>query len=541
MKKPEHNAMNRYYFSLQYSAIQKIVLRHNRLWSIAGISQDLARLNEIDFLDIANRHGGKALVAGGGKLTCRFDSDRQARSARSEIIKTLAIRFPMLEFQASDIVAAPTFAGAKEEHGIIEQLAEKKMCFRGHGYSYLPHLAVCEECGEYPAESRFKLPDGARICRTCHQAKSNAKIHHDYPETIGSLTTLERIYSEYMKKVKDAAGLNPVKNFDDLFQGNGQRDTGEKKLRLAVWFSDLNNMNQKVPVWLARPEDEILPIFTKVKDANIDIVADALAMTFCSPKKMLPFRLVVAGGDDLCIVMPENYILDFTFHLHCKVNQKISCLDNKEENNPLSRKWLEQHARDGERAADGDIGPYSFGGSFVVASRHTPFRRIHEIGEALMKTAKEDSQRQADSVNWRVMAGEEAVSDLLDFERPLAIGKDQRETLAPDNPVGQHLSFEEYLDLRRKFSTGKNNISSSHRFAIISRLIELKAREAEDEFEDWLKHYDSGEAVKSFSGLLTEPRLRAGESAEGRLLPARVATLFELLGIQHGNNHQRGN
>lgn len=36
-----------FYLSLQYSAIQKPVLYHNPLWSFVGMSQTLAKLNEI--------------------------------------------------------------------------------------------------------------------------------------------------------------------------------------------------------------------------------------------------------------------------------------------------------------------------------------------------------------------------------------------------------------------------------------------------------------------------------------------------------------
>lgn len=64
-----------YYFSLQYSAIQKTIMRHNRLWSIAGISHGLAHLNEVTLPTIIKNHSGDVLVAGGGKFMARFDND----------------------------------------------------------------------------------------------------------------------------------------------------------------------------------------------------------------------------------------------------------------------------------------------------------------------------------------------------------------------------------------------------------------------------------------------------------------------------------
>ena len=65
-------------------------------------------------------------------------------------------------------------------------------------------------------------------------------------------------------------------------------------------------------------------------------------------------------------------------------------------------------------------------------------------------------------------------------------------------------------------------------------MIELRTEGRQDDFENWLKCYDSSGRDKSFSQLLREPGLREGGKTEGCLLPRRVATLFELLGIKDG-------
>ncbi len=520
-----------YFFSMQYSAIQKTVLRHNRLWSIAGISQGLSRLNEIVLPRLARENGGEIMVAGGGKFTAFFADEAGAEKARREIIKQLAITFPMLEIQASDIVEAAHFrsraaAGASApsamDQGIIDQLNEKKRLFRGYGTSFLPHLAVCEECGEFPAELQFRYREGRRLCRVCHEAWdwAGSAVDPDPEEH----TTLEKIYAAYFERVAAAKKLTMLSNFEDLSPEN----EGEKRGRMAVWFSDLNNMNQKVPVWLDQDDDKVFPTFDRVKEANIDVVSEALCRTFSQPAgPVLPFRLVVAGGDDLCLVMAEEYVLDFARNLDQATKDKIEELD-RDADNPLNMNWLREHARPDDSGEEPEIGPYSFGSGFIVTSINTPFQRIHELGEELMKAAKEATGRRGNSVNWRLMAEGEAVSDtLLEFERPLFIDE-------PRQSGAAQLSFAEYLSLRRKFSTSPHNISSSHRYAIISKLIELRTEGRQDDFENWLKCYDSSGRDKSFSQLLREPGLREGGKTEGCLLPRRVATLFELLGIKDG-------
>jgi len=526
-----------YFFSMQFSAIQKMVLRHNRLWSIAGISQGLSHLNEIVFPQITADNNGEVMVAGGGKFTAFFPDELTAETARTEIIKQLVSMFPMLEFQASKVVKADQFRSGSDsggevvsakDAGIIDQLSEDKRIFRGYGTSFLPHLAVCEECGEFPAEEHLKYREGKRLCRICSEAWNRAR--GAAASEAGKQTTLEKIYAKYFAGVKTANKLGLLYDFEDLFPEE------ENRGRMAVWFSDLNNMNQKVPIWLDQDDEKVFETFNKVKNINIEVVAEALVATFNNPVgTKLPFRLIVAGGDDLCLVMAEEYILNFAQNLDLEIRKKVEALDQDSEN-PLNTTWLLQHAKKDNSREKKEIGPYSFGASFIVASIHTPFKRIHELGEDLMKTAKESTERQGNSVNWRIMAEKEAVSDsLLAFERPLFISREKSRMKNGGAGGWAQLSLSDYLGLRKKFSTAPNNISSSHRFAIISKMIELRENRREVDFENWLKCYDSGERDKSFSGLLREPLLRHGETLDGALLPSRIATLFELLAIKNGN------
>ncbi len=517
--------MTHHYFSLQYSAIQKTVLRHDRLWSIAGISQGLAKLNEIDFIRIAEtEYKGKVLVAGGGKFTAKFPDNSLAEGARSEICKRLATSFPMLEYQISEVVVAESLADAKENKQILLSLGEQKQRFRGYAASYLPHLAVCAECGEFPAETVFKIPvkEGGKwkdrlICRTCMVAYDQAKV--DFKNIIReTATTLEQIYLEYLRAVSGAGHCKALHNFDDMFPDDDATGDKTSKKRMAVWFSDLNNMNQKVPIWLGQNEDEILKTFNTVKAVNISVVAKALISTFSDPdNSYLPFRIVVAGGDDLCLVMPEQYILDFIGNLADATHQKVTELD-KDPQNPLNTEWLQKRVLPDPQGTIATVKPYSFGGSFVLASLHTPFKAIHALGEKLMSDAKTKTDRQGNSVNWRIMAEDGAVADtILDFDRPLFI--EQPDVL----PAGWNkLNFAEYMKLRDEYK----GVTGSHRFALVDRL--LRFADNSEKLTTELKKYDSNQRIKSFSGLLTESKLQSG----GFLVPERLATLLELMSIK---------
>lgn len=614
--------MTKYFFSLQYSAIQKTILRHDRLWSMAGISSILSELNEIILPEITKQHGGEVLVAGGGKFTACFpDKDKEiidnAAKAKEEIIKKVSTTLPMLEFQvSSEIVPAENLSKAKEAEkdenpdspdgkkfeGLVGELNEQKRAFRGYGITFNPHFERCEECHEYPAaEERYytdednkKKTEKERLCSICFKAKQKAKVKfkdiikpfqwrqdEDESESTQSsksqhYTTIQKIYLKYYEIVgkKDAESFFALENieipynFEHLFtskhssekqqdKANIKNEEQDKK-RMAVWFSDINNMNSKVPIWLAQEDDKIFGIFDAVKSVFIDITANALAKTFCnlSPDYIyLPFRIVVAGGDDLCVVMDAKYILDFTLNiseaLHDKRNgiaedktgKPHSDNDNKERENYLSFKWLNEKFQQYKESASDDrkkemqprdkkIKPYSFGASFVISDIHTPFKKIHEIGEELMSKAKKDTDRWDNSINWAVMADENTLSSqILKFEKPLYIEETNSIELNSETDKAEwqeknwnKLSFREYIDFCKKYS----GISSSHLQQIVKKAIELK--NDANALERWLKVLDSEEADKSFSDILTEECLRGGD--DKHLMIERVMTMFELLSIK---------
>lgn len=525
-----------YYLSLQYSAIQKTVLRHDRLWSIAGISQIMAGMNELEMAGVKN---AKILVAGGGKFTARFDSTEDAQKAREYIIELVSTTLPMLEFQVSDIVEAESFKDAKEK-GIIRQLVEQKKRFRGYGVSFNPHLKTCPECGEYPsvATGQQNPKETKDFCSICLRAYQKARINLNSTD---ELTTLERIYKRYLQECYNGNKIPEIPyNFEDLLPSEKK---GEKDKRMAVWFSDLNNMNQKVPIWLSEGDDDIPKIFSMIKDLNVDIISETLIKTFNKiDGEYLPFRLIVAGGDDLRIVMAEEYIFDFVLNLSEILNKKI---DNISKNGDerykyityITTEWLEnkrgnylknkggyKKANEGfcyEEDLDRPIKPYSFGGAFAVTSIHTPFKKIHEACEDMMGEAKKSTDRMGNSVNWSVLSIEEPATNAenkMEFDKPLFIeDKDCK---------NGGLSFRTYIKMRDFYS---GIMSGSHIQQIASKIMEFKNDSLE--VERWLKQQASATLKKSFEFILVDRNFKEGLKEDGTFNCKRLATLLELLRI----------
>ncbi|MDQ7031591.1 MAG: hypothetical protein Q9M37_02595 [Desulfonauticus sp.] len=494
-----------YYFSLQYSGIQKTVFRYNRLWSIAGISQILSHLNELEMVSIAQNHGGSVVVAGGGKFTARFPEREKALLAKEEIIKVLSITLPMLEFQSSPVLEGNSFQEIKYGYsaentvvpGILDYLNEAKKSYRGFGYSFNPHLKLCDECSEYPAEHKDKEE---KLCRICFWAKKNAKLNYSR-QFSSDCTTLEKIYFNFLADFDQEVQV-PL-NLEDIFP------EGQEKKRIAVWVSDLNNMNQKVPIWLNQKEDEIKATFDKVTQINVDIITQALKDTFQNivvqreDSYFIPFRLIVAGGDDLCIVMDAKYVLKFATNLHYALKNKIAQLD---KGHPLHPQWLQARSKD-----NGKLGQYCFGASFVITDLHTAFIDVHRLAEDLMREAKENTERKDNSINWQILSTDFSPAEsLLNFHKPLFFE-------SQDEQPG----FCDYYKLCQKYHT----LSSSKIFQLADILMEHFATGADlkKQILSLPQIWKKGHVLRK---LLQEKILQDNNH---NFHPQRLASLLELL------------
>jgi hypothetical protein len=295
---------------------------------------------------------------------------------------------------------------------------------------------------------------------------------------------------------------------------------------MAVWLSDTNNMNTKVPIWLSQNDKEVPLIFHALIEAYVDIAAAALKTVFpqeywnTHPEEgeFLPFRLIVAGGDDLCIIMSEEFVLDFAMALSKSYNDKI---ESFQEGDYLSMAWLEKH-RQKDRSVS--PGPFSFGGAFVITPIHTPFKLIHELGEDLMGKAKKTTDRQANSLDWRILSVEEksVADEILVFEKPVFI----HPSVSIPDAMSDTLSLQDYLELRNIY---RDILSSSQIKNIASALI--KAKKDPFHLESLLVKVAYAGMEKGVKYLLADSVFRRNKLPDGELNSGKIATLLELLTI----------
>ncbi|MEM4218102.1 MAG: hypothetical protein QXZ09_08770 [Candidatus Methanomethylicaceae archaeon] len=520
----------KYCLSLRFSAIQKAILRHHRLWSIAGTSDLLAQINEIYLPQLCTEKNGFPIISAGGKFTAVFENEQAAISAADSIKKLISTEMPFLEVQYSGPKKAEKLVDAlfpESEPGLLADLSEQKRCFRGYAYTYNPYLKTCDECSEYPAEENWV--GGGHICRFCkgsyQRASLNLKDLINKDES--KLTSIKLVYKRFAERMHHKRDIQIPRNFNNLF--SSERDDATN--RIAVWASDINNMGDKLPLWLRLDEHDIYKIFDTIRKLNIDVIIEALVNTFGDnavrsenetgeTQTFLPFRIIVAGGDDLCIVTDSHYIVKFAIELSKAFRKCVEDSVGSNREHPLNEKFLLSLADKLKLRVT--IKRHSFGGAFVVAPLHAPFQLLHSAVEGLMKIAKEKTDRKENSVNWRILAAEEQPTSeaLLPFDKPLFIDS------FPESYSG--LTFAKYCELAEKY----RGLSNAQRQKIVSTMIELiqkfgRTSKANSELDMFLKR--TPEAFRGPDSVINKLLLDKNLKEEDSVSIARLCTLFEIM------------
>ncbi len=495
-----------YYICLQFSAIQKTINRTDRLWSIAGISRILQKINEVELPESALKRGGEIFLSGGGKFTVRFKDKDSALEFRKDAMRLIATALPMLEFQITDVISAGSFQEMIGQTDAIEELKEKKNTLRGYALTYNPHFLICEECGQYPATEKM----WAKVCRICCRAKDSIfEKTRIGQENVRFQPSIDRIYQ--------GLGIDPSDvplEFEEMVKtskkGEDRKDEKEAR-KTAIWFSDLNSMKKRVTYWLKQRDDQIYETFSKVKDTIIDIIKDALELTFRDEieRRSIPFRLIVAGGDDLCIAMERSYVVDFAINLSRQFHNRLNSLPSSD---PLSEEWLRKRLQ--EQGKSTDNLKLSFGGAFVVTHHKTPFKRIYDLGEELMKISKIRSNRRYNCVNWKIYIGDESEESPFVFEKPLPI-------LKIDQEDESKWSLEKYVNF---IENHKKRLTFSQIYQIVQDIFRVQ-EDGDDLMKIFRRNYCKT-SQNLYQILIDEPYFYDYEG--DRLNIPKIMTLFEL-------------
>jgi CRISPR/Cas system-associated protein Cas10 (large subunit of type III CRISPR-Cas system) len=246
----------------------------------------------------------------------------------------------------------------KYQRELINKLHEKSFREARSEYRSLEgFIKNCESCGSFPASHLESQPDTRvkeMICSTCHKKrKQNEKIKNFSSRDSSDKTIL----NDLLRRLTEASGDKfKNKKFPNDFNEIGKQSRSNKKY-MGLIYCDGNNLGRYIEEKINSASD-MENFSKKLEEALIDSVVESIDKYLRPKGDILPFDILLLGGDDLVMVTPADRILDVTLHI-CQ-NFAIKMQD---EGITLS------------------VG-------LVIAKPSFPFNQYLEIAESLLKSSK---------------------------------------------------------------------------------------------------------------------------------------------------------
>ncbi len=363
----------RYLLAAEADKIQEFVFRPSRLREVVGASQLLTRFCKEGIQPLLDKYKGKALVNDGGGFRIVFDGP-EAEVNAMRFGEDLAELYRLV-LGGSLSVAAPVelngnFLTANKEAGKSLRRA-KGHCLNTVAEPHMPYVAYCASCGVELAEEHDLLPGeksehGRYLCPICQ-----TKAHERWDHRHGHLRTF---LVETTGTEEDLNRFTWAEDADTI----GRFDL-QKRNYVAYLVADGNGMGQ---IFGCCDETQIKSVSERLTDVVRSCLAEVSATLIAridrrfdeDDKEIVPVLPLILGGDDVFVLLPAPYALDFA---------RKFCL-------AYERKMLE--------VVDeiGLVVPRpTMSAAIVICKSKYPYVLAHRRGDQLLKEAKHMSKRLA--------------------------------------------------------------------------------------------------------------------------------------------------
>jgi len=371
--------MSEYLLAAEADKIQDLIFRSSHLREVVGGSQMLTHFCQETAPNLAKDYAGKKIISDGGSFLFRFDDNKKAASFgpalaeayRRELGGTLTVIEKPVSVNGD-------FTTAQEEtHRALRAAKE-------HQAHYLvtphfPYIAFCASCGTGLAVTHDKLrkkdPEGQYLCPQCKEKSL-------YREKHGQEYFLQLFYGKLNRPVPD-----------DILVAE---EIGKLDPRnyVAYLLADGNNMG-KVFGKCASPE-QMETLSKKLADKTREGLAGPTEMMLVKQKAVLqekigdrvPILPLILGGDDLFVLIPAPWALDFAYRFAQTYEHEI-----------------------GEIVRDFSVVPKpTVSVAVVICKAKYPYYLAHQRGEELLAEAKKFSKR------WAVDNNNDNPSSVINFD-----------------------------------------------------------------------------------------------------------------------------
>ncbi len=365
--------------------IQDYVFRNIKLKPIFGASLLVAELTSREFCttvsvlkdfkeakEIKELSSGKRYVPvffGGGNIkiifgnhvdACNFTEDMQ----RLFIKKAPGSTFSHIIYKFSNYFDTKVIEQAERE---LKRIKQSKLSSIQPNTN--PCFDLCALCRTYPSNYEYPFKEKEFVCENCFRALES---FNNFSTMNNEDILLKKFYKQFTKNLR----RDFMSEFDDI---------KDDKSYLSVMNMDANDLGDKIINRIGNTVNdtcvrELKTFSDDLNTAVIDMLINSLKDNIFTPddKKFnaLPFRPIIIGGDDICLVIAGNKAIQFIRNFIENVQKNAFC-----KTNGIT---------------------FSIGVCFVKA--HYPFSFAHKLSEQLLASAKaKKSQENVNVIDWEIL------------------------------------------------------------------------------------------------------------------------------------------
>ncbi len=371
--------------------IKNFVFATNTLKEIRGASALLVEQDKIRKEELKKQ--GELIYSAGGGGTLLVDSKQKAQEVVAQIERDF--RFATITGSITAIAVPPDKRPNSRWFGrhmdMAGQLLQKKKSSKGE-LSLLPvepYMRLCDSCGTRPAERRFdKDQSGDLLCSSCYKKRDmGIKIRKATSEK-GFVWK----FKEYIRKnnlSSDWLDAIPPEDLNKLGELDGSGYIG-------FITADGNHMGKMLQLF--EKKEDYSNFSNKLANLMQEIVFDVLARNTRpmekAGEKILPFEIVLIGGDDLMMFTSVKLAIRLAIEIVERFEKESHAI--LKETGLLENDFFER-LKKGWGGGKLPITPdepflkykkLSMAAGVVLCHSNFPVPALVEIGEALQKSAK---------------------------------------------------------------------------------------------------------------------------------------------------------
>ena len=380
--------MTQYLLAAEADKIQDLIFRSSRLREVIGGSQLLSRFCKEAPQKLAPP-GTQIIVNDGGSFRLLFDSKEDAETFKERLAEAYRLATGGTLTVAEPVPVNGDFKKAAEQAD--RALREAKQHRTGFVTTpHLPHMAFCASCGvELATEHRYRPGEnqGQYLCEHC-RAKRNESDH-------ASATTPGAFLTDFFKTVVGDSWPNyhwpgkKKKDDQDEREPDPPMDVARFDPRnyVAYIVADGNSMGE---IFGRCDKDQLKTLSNSLRSTLYASLAEPAKLLLERTEdkdeqkrthlsQFLPILPLIAGGDDLFLLLPAPWALDFA--------QRFA-------------KAYEEHMGqllEGQKIR-ADTDP-TVAVAVIICKAKYPYYLAHQRGEELLKQAKQTTKR------WAVESG----------------------------------------------------------------------------------------------------------------------------------------